>query len=51
MFKLGLSSLKKLPLNEAKVKVMAMGSVSTTIKSLPKIAVTVKVSSLLRAWH
>ena len=39
------------PLNEAKVKVAAMVSVSTTINYLPKIAITVKVSSLLRAWR
>ena len=37
------------PLNEAKVKVAAMVSVSTTINHSPKIAITVKVGSLLRA--
>ena len=37
------------PLNEAKVKVAAMVSVSTTKNYSPKIAITVKVSSLLRA--
>jgi len=37
------------PLNGAEVKVAAMVSVLTTINYSPKIAITVKVSSLLRA--
>jgi len=39
------------PLNEAKMKVAAMVSMSTTINYSPKIAITVKVSSLLMARH
>ena len=37
------------PSNKAKVKVAAIASISTTINSLPKVLITVKVSSLLRA--
>ena len=37
------------PLNEAKVKVVALVFVPTTINCSPKIAIIVKVSSLLRA--
>ena len=39
------------PSNETKVKVAAMVSLYTTINYLSKIAITVKVSLLLRARH
>ena len=38
-------------LNEAKVKMAATVSMSTTTNYSSKIAITVKVSSLLRAWR